>query len=578
MDMQGDLHGLRNDLPDSEANARCLKSLYTLAMTLSGDPVDVFRRSVRIIADTLDVPIVCLSEIRGAELHFLAVYARGEIVADAGSCPLAITPCATVMQTKEIGVFDRVAARFPEAAFLKVHNAVSYCGFPSLDSDGNVVAVTCLLDDKARTFSPEDLEFLRIFGQRIGMEIERYKRAQQVAKAEEDRHASERLLASLLSLAPEGIIAADRDGRILVFNRGAEILFGYGEAEVLGKPLDVLMPSRLAAAHRDHVKEFEKAPDASRMMNARGMIMGMRKDGAEFPIEASIAKLTLNGGLVFTVLLRDVNERKRMENALREAKEDAEFSNRAKSEFLANMSHELRTPLNAIIGFSDMIAEERFGPVGAGKYLEYARDINVSGTYLLNLINDILDLSRIEAGNVELNEEEFAAAEIFDSAIRLLSERAKSGGVAIAITPSPALGVTIRADKRKFKQAVVNLLSNAIKFTEHGGTVTIKARHDRENGYVVAITDTGIGMAAEDIPKAFARFQQIDSTLSRKYEGTGLGLPLSKLLMEIHGGTLDLESERGRGTTVTLRLPADRIVRSVARPPSIENVGGIPKT
>ncbi len=564
--MQGNLHAPRNGISDSEANARRLKSLYSLAMTLSGDPVEVFRRSVRIIADTLDVPIVCLSEIRGSELHFLAVYAKGEVIADAGTCPVAVTPCATVMHTKEIGVFDRVAERFPEASFLRAHAAVSYCGFPSLDGGGNVVAVTCLLDDKARAFAPEDLEFLRIFGQRIGMEIERHRRARQAAKAEKDRHATERLLASLLSLAPEGIIATDRDGRVLVFNRGAEELFGYGEAEVLGKPLDILMPARLGAAHQDHLREFEKAPDASRMMNARGMITGMRKDGAEFPIEASIAKLTLNDDLVFTVLLRDVTERKRMDDALREAKDDAEFSSRAKSEFLANMSHELRTPLNAIIGFSDMIVEERYGPVGAGKYLEYARDIHVSGTYLLNLINDILDLSRIEAGNVELFEEEFAAVDIFDSAIRLLSERAKSGGVAIVITPSPDLGAAIRADKRKFKQAVVNLLSNAIKFTERGGTVTIKARHDRESGYVVQIIDTGIGIAAKDIPKAFARFQQIDSTLSRKYEGTGLGLPLSKLLIEIHGGSLDLQSELGRGTTVTLRLPAERVVRGVPSP------------
>ncbi len=247
------------------------------------------------------------------------------------------------------------------------------------------------------------------------------------------------------------------------------------------------------------------------------------------------------------------------EESLRTAQRQAEMANRTKSEFLAAMSHELRTPLNAILGFSEIMKNQLMGPLGTPEYRDYASDIHDSGAHLLEVINDILDISKIEAGKLELREEQVSIKEIISKSVRLMKERAENAGLDITIDIEPDLPLLF-ADPRLVKQNLINLLSNATKFTPEGGHITVRAMVDDDGAIAIAVSDTGIGIAAEDIDHVLVPFGQVDSSLSRKYEGTGLGLPLVKSFIELHGGTLTIESTIGLGTTVTIRFPAERAV------------------
>jgi len=262
--------------------------------------------------------------------------------------------------------------------------------------------------------------------------------------------------------------------------------------------------------------------------------------------------------------IRYAIERKQVVKNLRRAKEEAEFANRAKTDFLANMNHELRTPLNAIIGFSELILVGTFGPMVHPQYDEYVKYINEAGQHLLKVVNDILDLSKIEAGKAALRIEEIDVGEAVESVQRILKLRAEQAGVCMRTAIPRDLPLLV-ADACKFKQILLNILSNAIKFSPPGSTVTLDTFAEGDGSLVLRVADTGIGIAPEDVAKAMAAFSQVDSHLNRKYEGTGLGLPLTKALVELHGGTFELNSAVGIGTTVTIRLPK---TAAAARPPS----------
>ena len=223
------------------------------------------------------------------------------------------------------------------------------------------------------------------------------------------------------------------------------------------------------------------------------------------------------------------------------------------------MSHELRTPLNAIMGFSEVMSLEVLGPIGQPRYREYAEDILTSSRHLLRLINDILDIAKIEAGKLDVDETAIDVGELLADAHRFVEKTGERAGLTVVVTTPDV--PKVRADERRLKQILLNLLSNAIKFTPSGGTVGLAAEETDDGGIAFSVTDTGIGIAPDEIERAMAPFSQVETGLARRYDGTGLGLPLSKALAELHGGSLTLESQPGVGTTVTVRLPPERVLR-----------------
>jgi signal transduction histidine kinase len=254
-----------------------------------------------------------------------------------------------------------------------------------------------------------------------------------------------------------------------------------------------------------------------------------------------------------------LREREAAYEALRVAKEEAEAASRGKSGFLATMSHELRTPLNAIIGFSEMMLREVLGNLGNDQYRAYAADIHESGTHLLRIINDILDLSKAEAGKLELHEDVFDLRDTIRSVRQLIAARICSGGLSDQFELDASLPL-LRADERKTKQVLLNLVTNAVKFTPSGGRIEVNGHFDPKVGVVLTVRDTGIGIAPRDFDRVLQPFEQVDSTISRSHQGTGLGLPLVKAIMELHGGSIALESKVGLGTCVTVTFPVSRAV------------------
>ena len=269
-----------------------------------------------------------------------------------------------------------------------------------------------------------------------------------------------------------------------------------------------------------------------------------------------IRRRAMPNGSVISIY-SDITENKAAERRLIEARSQAEAANRAKGDFLANMSHELRTPLNAIIGFSEVISNELFGPIANEKYLEYIKDIHSSSLHLLSIINDVLDMSKIEAGKVELAKEVVQIQNVISEVMRMVHERARSRDIELTAQLSDE-NVEIWADERSMKQIFLNLLSNAIKFSKEGGQVYVRVVADQPDIAVLEIEDQGIGMSEEEQERALQPFGQAKPVTTRNYGGTGLGLPITKGLVEAHGGTLTIDSRAGHGTMVRIVLPRER--------------------
>ncbi|HEX4889809.1 MAG TPA: ATP-binding protein [Alphaproteobacteria bacterium] len=267
----------------------------------------------------------------------------------------------------------------------------------------------------------------------------------------------------------------------------------------------------------------------------------------------------LGVGTALGLLRHSVIRGQEREAALEAARREAVEANMAKVMFLANMSHELRTPLNAIIGFSEIMSSQMFGPMGNERYLEYARDVHKSGDHLLGLVNDILDTAQIESGNMKLREEESDLHDIIDYCLNQVSLQAKTAQVNLHEKVNFGMPA-VMADSRKLKQILLNLLSNAIKFTPAGGSVSLFVRYAGNGDLEISVADTGIGIEKENIPRVLQKFGQVENSMQRNYAGVGLGLPLAKALVELHGGKLWIDSVLGKGTTVAFFLPRSRLM------------------
>ncbi|MGL5923166.1 response regulator [Chroococcidiopsis sp.] len=399
-------------------------------------------------------------------------------------------------------------------------------------------------------------------------------------RTQEALQNSQALFAGIVAIADDAIISIDSNQRITLFNSGAERIFGYSAAEAIGQPLDLLLPKCFAAAHRQYVDEFGQSPNLARRMGERREIYGCRKDGTEFPAEASISKLNLGGETVYTVYLHDVSDRKQIE--------------RMKDEFISVVSHELRTPLTSIHGSLGMLASGLLQPDSpqGQRLLQIATD---STERLVRLINDILDIERIESGKVKMEKESCDVTELITEAVNVMQPLADKAGITLSVSSLP---IQVWADPDRIVQTLTNLLSNAIKFSPSGSTVWLSVElGSREQGtgsrgekragntggeiqnpkfkiqnsnisdslaprsslltphITFQVKDTGRGIPADKLDSIFERFQQVDSTDSRKHDGTGLGLAICRSIVQQHDGRIWVESVLGEGSTFYFTLP-----------------------
>ena len=408
--------------------------------------------------------------------------------------------------------------------------------FRLLHVDGSVIWVNCRASVTDWQGKPAILASL--------FDISEQKRALR------DRVATERLFERIFELSPDVItLSRTADGKFQFVNEAFLETMGYRREEVIGR----------TSANLNLWKDPARRRELLEKLKAEGSVQNFecqvrRSDGRILDIAMSVTTLPYKGEDFVLFIGRDMTEYKRQQRELRRSKEAAEAANRTKSEFLANISHELRTPLNAIIGFSELMIAEALGPLGHEQYRGYCGDILDAGRHLLAIINDILDLSKLEAGRLSVAREPVLVGEIIEPCLRLIRDRAGKAGLELHLEPI-ASDLAVLGDIRRLRQILLNLLSNAVKFTPAGGRVTVGATAKGRRQVRIFVSDTGIGMSEDELEKALTPFGQIDSSLARRYEGAGLGLPLVKALVEMQDGRFHLETARGQGTTAVVVLP-----------------------
>ena len=396
-----------------------------------------------------------------------------------------------------------------------------------------------------------------------GNDVNRFQVTGMVATSEDASLQQERddaisLLTSVFDVSEVGIVVTDDEQNIIRVNDSFIRIYGWSRDELIGQPfVNLIAEEDRVRAQRSH-EEFMKSG-----IRSSGEMKIVRRDANVANALFTTAALELSLGRRFQVTtIMDITLRKQMELSLRLAKEQADAANQAKSTFLANMSHELRTPLNAIIGFSEMMMKETYGALGNDKYKEYMGDIHVSAKHLLEIINEVLDMSKIEAGRVELDEEYMDVEGLLASVGRMMASRAFSSGLQIEEDVQPNMP-PLYADPRLVRQILINLVGNAVKYSNTDGVIKVGAMQDEHANLIIFVSDEGVGIPKEKIALALEPFGQVSTAQSNEpVQGTGLGLPLAKAMTELHGGTLRLESDTGKGTKVFVEFPAERMKRT----------------
>ena len=544
---------------EMEAERARLESLRRRQI-LDTEPEQSFDDLTILASEICDMPVAVISLVDQDRLWFKSKVGTDltELPRDGSFCEYAIS-CDHLFEVEDLAADQRFRDHILVASAPHLR---SYAGALIRSGCGLAFGTLSVMDVKPRQLTERQRSALTRLAAQVSSQIELRVLAlgleAEISTRTTALNTAEAQFRGFLQNAPINMSVKCTDGHYLIVNASMGRFYGVPEQSLIGKHVrDIAEPAMAAIV---------EAADAELVATEKPLIRENRYmwRGAEiwfqeikFPIRDAAGKMVAIGSIGI-----DITHAKASQEELIDAKEHAEAANMAKSQFLANMSHELRTPLNAILGFSEIISRQAIGPVSLERIRAYAGDIHESGKLLINIINDILDLSKIEAGRVTLTDAPCDIGEIARATLNLVSNAAQ--GKTLRLTNAlPAHLPMLFADERALTQVLLNLLNNAIKFTLPGGEVTLEAARVVD-GFAISVTDTGIGIAAEDIPLVFSAFGQVEDAFVRGHDGAGLGLPIARALVELLNGKLDLHSRLGVGTRVTIWLPATRLMNPAA--------------